>query len=218
MKKELKVFGLLLIKNLIVFGVIFSIVAWYLGAFNINPSRYTEEEHLQRVAERIQKKYIDGKDTIASTKITDFEVFPVYDQYDNFKYILVECQPTGYLFVYIVPQNQRFGTESIYKQSKAVWSPYTIDYENNSEKLWEVDENGKIKKYYSSPYKVRDIKNEKLYLIREKSLGSIPAVKRGDKFLNLVSNIEFEIIDGHIQNEQPIANIVFYLHSKSDDL
>ncbi|MEG2108132.1 MAG: hypothetical protein RR033_07050, partial [Clostridia bacterium] len=81
------------------------------------------------------------------------------------------------------------------------WTPYTIDVENNT------DESGKRIAYFQSPFSVRGIEGEKRYLL--KFDGYIPAVKKNEKYINLISNSEFEVSNGQITEKQQIASISF---------
>ncbi len=225
MAKGLKALGLTMLRELIILGLIATITVWSLGLFNDSKNKYTDEEHLQRVAERIEKEYIEKGEIVGSSKVTDFEVYPVYEQVGRIKYVLVEFQPTGYIFVNINESNHKgflgIGRRSMYLRSsiygETAWSPYTIDSENKLNELWEVDENGNKIEYLSSPYSVRGINDEKLYLINIIDSRFIPSIKKGEKYLNLVSNNEFEIINENIQKKQPSLEIVF-IDDKSYDL
>ena len=60
-----------------------------------------------------------------------------------------------------------------------------------------TDEFGERIYYKDSPYKVADIKDEKRYLVTTNQANdeiTIPAVKRGDKYLNLMDMKEFEYV------------------------
>lgn len=63
-----------------------------------NPNRFSEEEHLARVAERIEKRrqnetWFDGK------KYESFEVYPLYDINEELKYFLICAVKRGNDFI-----------------------------------------------------------------------------------------------------------------------
>lgn len=63
-------------------------------------SQYTEDEHIQRVTERIQKKYIDTDlNWVDNEQPTSFDVFPLYNENDKLECFLVEFEPYGFLFI-----------------------------------------------------------------------------------------------------------------------
>lgn len=196
---------------------------------NQKTSKYIDAEHIQRVTERIQARYIDGDERLRpydkptddgeiypKVKATDFAVYPLYDENDDLKYFLVEFQPFGYLYVLL--RNEQLkgfswlgASTSMYMLSSTegepAWTPYTIDIANSTDEIWEIDENGKKIAYAQSPFSVRGIENEKRYLLNFD--GYIPAVRREGKFENLISNSEFEVSNGQITEKQPIASISF---------
>ncbi|MDY4052161.1 MAG: hypothetical protein SOY80_02260 [Bacilli bacterium] len=74
------------------------------------------------------------------------------------------------------------------------WQRYVLE---NGEKVCEKDKDGNDIFYNQSPYKVAGIKDEKRYLMcvqQDSNFNYVPAVKRGDKYLNLISMKEEEII------------------------
>ncbi|MDY4052158.1 MAG: hypothetical protein SOY80_02245, partial [Bacilli bacterium] len=74
------------------------------------------------------------------------------------------------------------------------WQRYVLE---NGEKVYEKDKDGNDIFYNQSPYKVAGIKDEKRYLIKIRQGSNsdyVPAVKRGDKYLNLISMKEEEIV------------------------
>lgn len=118
----------------------------------------------------------------------------------------------------------------MYTHSSFYWSRY-IDYEKNDSvinwqktknedllsdypnRLWEIDQNGEPIIYKNSQFKIANITNEKRYFLWvEQKNGSlyIPAVKRGDKYLNLVSMDEFVYNDVESLNKQSGASEAFF--------
>lgn len=162
---------------------------------------YTEEQHLQRISKLVEKRYMSGDYDYMS-----YEVFPLYDQNEEMHYCVVEFKPHGFVWVKINERNLNYrGLNGMYSRRETdEWSRYeyidttqTSSYEKN--KKWETDESGKRIYYNVSPYKAADIKDEKRYFLTikqgEYNESLIPAVKRGDKFLNLMDMKEFEYVE-----------------------
>ena len=59
-------------------------------------SSYTEEEHIARVTERAKERFLGE-----GSEYTGLEVYPVYNEYDELNYMLIEFQPQGFLYVHI---------------------------------------------------------------------------------------------------------------------
>lgn len=45
------------------------------------PSKYSEDQHVNRISERIENRFINE-----STELTGFQIFPLYDEADELKY------------------------------------------------------------------------------------------------------------------------------------
>lgn len=186
---------------------------------------FTTEEHVARVTELAKKRYLNG-----DGKYTDLQVYPVYNQDDKLKYFLIELEPVGYVFVYM-RKNNLFSSMYLRGEGKRMfWSRYAVEkgsfatvkdesgktlgvYDNA--RWTELDENGEPIKYYSSPYKIANILNEKLYLLdvrQEGTHGTIAAVKRDGKYLNLIS---MEYID-YREKVGELLWPIFYTHIVTD--
>lgn len=227
----------LLATLIVVFGVLF------LGS--VNKDKYTEEEHLERIAKRIQALYIDGDDMInlrtkedeiivdadanfqSRFKATGFKLYPLYNENDELLHALVEFEPYGFVYVKIkdggiIPSFSLWG--SMYARSlpnnEAPWSPCYLD--ECGEIVYETDESGNKILYVHSPYFVRGVTDEeKRYFIHynhpdDSIAGYFPAVKRNGKFVNLYSLDEFEVIDGRVTTQQAIDNAVHFYPPLSD--
>ena len=159
---------------------------------------YTEEQHLQRINELVEKRYMGEK-----SEYTSYEVFPLYDQNEKMKYCIVEFEPYGFVWVKINDNDFNYGMYSRREMDKNGWSRYeyidttqTSSSEDNIK--WETDE-GKERIYYKeSPYKVAGISEERRYVVTIIQAihypSTVPAVKRGDKYLNLMDMKEFEYV------------------------
>lgn len=193
-------------KKLIVNIVIFAIIcASMLIIFLILPlvrmkskTDYTMEEHIARISDKVNNRYIADR-----TPYTDFTVYPLFDQNDKFSYYcLVEFNPEGFIYVQIVDVDYRaalFNKHSMYLaegMGKSVLRTSCRRYKIiNGMAEYELDENRRIKEYKNSHFALADIKNERRYILRLNDIEDnlfFPAVKRGEKFLNLVSMEETE--------------------------
>lgn len=226
-------------KILVLFAVVIMVITAFTGCSQ-KASKYTEEQHMQRISERIQKNYIDGdlkvrdfrvsKDADnAFIKLTGFEVYPLYDNNDELKYCLVELQPFGFIYVLIQDEQpkilSRLGVStSMYRTTggmQPAWTPCTIDKETG-ETIFEK-ENGVEIVYYHSPFAERGVLDEKKYLIRCKEKdngfqGLIPVVKKDGKYINLYSNEEFEVINGQTTEKLAVSQSIVFIAEKGSDL
>ncbi len=168
-------------------------------------SDYTEKEHIARVTALAKKRYIDNGD------YDSLEVYPLYDSNDRLGYFLIELEPAGFEYVKLNSKSSIDGSWSLYTRGNCDWRPWArtvIDKENvaiydfGHGKNWvlqyqrwsELDESGLPIFYKSSHFKIGNIENERRYLFEIDQMGReglIPAVKRGDTYLNLVSLEEF---------------------------
>ena len=176
---------------------------------------FTVEEHIERISERIEKRYMqDG------SPYTDYKVYPLYEDDDSFAdFCLVEFEPYGYLYVEIydtITLLRPFGLNGMYGRGNypdTKWQRYRIrldettpDPYNDSQWLqrknsvdqiiestcfYEADKNGEFIFHDVSHFKAANIENEKRYFLRIQKTYSVPAVKRGDKFFSLISMEEF---------------------------
>ncbi|MFA6867005.1 MAG: hypothetical protein WCR54_05765 [Clostridia bacterium] len=225
MKKEIIVKKKIIVWSLI-FVILFSLII--IAVYPQKASKYTEEEHLQRVSERIEKRFITDE-----TEYTGFEVYPLYNENDELNYILVEFEPYGYLYVLLRDEQLKAfsflgASTSMYKLSNLsanrCWSPYTIDESNSqpypdNDKCYTVDDNEKRIIYNRSPFYIAGIENEHRYLLHESESKAdyVPAVKIGENYKNLISMDEVIIIDGNYTKKQATIYVPFIM-LKSVDL
>ena len=149
---------------------------------------YSEKGHYRRIQKRIEERFIE------TGVHKEYELYPLYDENDKLKYFVVDF-PTNYHIIKINEYDLSCLGVSMYTLSiNNPWQRYVLE---NGEKVYEKDKDGNDIFYNQSPYKVAGIKDEKRYLIRvrqDSNSGYIPAVKRGDKYLNLISMKEEEIV------------------------
>ena len=174
---------------------------------------YSEEKHMERIAKRVEKYFI-----IDDYEYTSFEMYKLYDENDEFKYILVEFEPYGFLFVQIREKSMPIIGSHMYSvYLDKSWCRYYYEGIDEETELpiivYEKDENGEIIRYNCSPFKEANVLNEKKYALRVKVDGAssyILAVKRGDKYLNLVSMQLFEYKSSYI-DEKPATYYFFFV-------
>ena len=190
-------------KKIIVLCVVLAVVIALLAVLGVRIIKgsswaYTEEQHLQRISKLVEKRYMCEK-----SEYTSYEVFPLYDQNEKMKYCIVEFEPYGFVWVKINDNDFNYGMYSRREMDKNGWSRYeyidttqTSSSEDNIK--WETDE-GKERIYYKeSPYKVAGISDERRYVVTIIQAihypSTVPAVKRGDKYLNLMDMKEFAYV------------------------
>ena len=160
-------------------------------------STLTEEDDIKNVTEYVKDTYFN---------YTSFKVEPLYNVKDERAYYLVEFEPTSFLIFELsyYPKTSCYTPLYYYVKQISHWEKYKcmiyVDTETNKKnfkKIYLPEENGEYVKYYDTPYKVAGYENEKKYLIKYNGIQNslVPAVKIGDKFLNLVSMEEFTISD-----------------------
>jgi hypothetical protein len=180
-----------------------------------SPKFFSEENHIERISKLVNKRYINESD-----KYTGYKVYPLYNEADELAYFLIELEPFGFVYVKINITYlflRIFGGASMYTRAgEQTWRRYRIrregslplpedrlwkvemdqmGYSQYPNRRWEVNEAHEFINYNVSHFKAANIENEKRYLLRieqSSSSGYIPAVKRGDKYLNLVSMEEMK--------------------------
>ncbi len=176
-----------------------------MGCGKLDPTSMTMEEHADLIYERVEDYYI-GSGYYYYKDYTDFEAFPLYNQNDELTHFVVEFEPYGFVYVkinYKAQSDSELYIIDAIEQSNRPWQRYTVN-DSDGEPIYEEDENGLVNRY-NSHYKEAEIKGERRYLINIKlqdniigiydSIYNIPAVKRGDKWLNLISMEEFALDD-----------------------
>ena len=171
---------------------------------------YSEEQHMQRIRERAEERFLGE-----GSEYTGLEVYPIYNEYDDLQYALIEFEPQGFLYVHIGERAYPWkGMYTLDEREPESWMPYRVK-EGATEEVTDEnghvitfhdreffrDENGDAIIYHQSHFKVAGIENERRYLLSIVSVshgsGSdalIPAVKRGEQYLNLVDGtlIDYE--------------------------
>ena len=199
----------------------------------ISSDVYTEEQHIQRITERAEARFLGEE-----SEYTGLEVYPVYNEYDELKYALIEFEPQGFLYVAIGDREYPWkGMYTLSDTEPYYWVPYRVK-EGSQDILTDEDgalieimydcelfrdENGDIIIYYQSHFKVAGIENERRYLLSIMSTaawsygeGLIPAVKRGEQYLNLVDGNLMDYEPGMESATYAVGNIGFFYKSFND--
>ena len=161
---------------------------------------YTEAQHIKRVTKLAEKRYLTE-----DSPYTSLQVFPLYTENDELGYFVIEFEPYGYVYIKLNERDERFivwGVSMYTRDSResVVWRHYKVATGTAQiVEIWEVDENGNYIGYRDSHYKVADIRNERRFLLQIEQEGVrcyIPAVKRSERYLNLVSmeEIDYEAV------------------------
>ena len=179
---------------------------------------YSEEKHMQRIRERAERRFL-----VEDSEYTGLEVYPIYNEYDELKYALIEFEPQG--FVYVYPWSSMYSLSDTESES---WMPYRVK-EGAKEEIIDVDgklygstnceyfrdENGQVIIYNESHFKVAGIKDERRYFLSTECVvqisrerGLIPAVKRGEQYLDLVDGAMIDYTPG-MESAYAIAEILF---------
>ena len=149
---------------------------------------YSEKGHYRRIQKRIEERFI------TTGLYEEYELYPLYDEEDKLRYFVVDF-PTNYHIIRINKYDLGCLGVSMYTLFETdPWQRYVLE---NGEKVCEKDKDGNDIFYNQSPYKVAGIKDEKRYLMcvqQDSNFNYVPSVKRGDKYLNLISMKEEEII------------------------
>ena len=192
-------------KKIVILCVMLAVVIALLAVLGVRIAKrsswgYTEEQHLRRISKLVEKRYMSG-----DYDFTSYEITPLYDKNEKLHYCVVDFEPYGFVWVRI---NDFAFLQSLYTRDEECisreWSRF--EYIDTTQKSyaeenikWETDENGDRIYYNVNPYKAAGIKDERKYLLTMEQAGhkfeTIPAVKRGDKFLNLMDMKEFEYVE-----------------------
>ena len=158
---------------------------------------YTEEQHIQRVTERAEERFLGE-----GSEYTGLEVYPIYNEYDELNYMLIELEPQGFVYVCIndQPWLDMYAVPIDFEPNR-LWRPYVfeegvvttiVNEETGETETWEdrrvlQDENGAYYGFHVSHFRAAEIRDERRYFIPVSDGNMMPAVKRGDAYLNLVS-------------------------------
>ncbi len=149
---------------------------------------YSEEEIIEMAKIKIDNRFMNND----KYDFTNYEVYPLYDENEYMRHLLVEFEPSCFMFIEVKYDNSEKGKIKFIKESYGVerkWNKYEyID----GKAVFERDENMQRIYYDVSPYEMYDKLQEKKYLIELDHQRYVPAVKEGNLYLNLVSMSYFE--------------------------
>lgn len=176
--------------------------------FSVDSDKYTETQHLNRISERVKKRFINER-----YGFTGYKLYPLYNEQEEMEHCLVEFKPSGFFCIKINKKSSVFSwrtgmylidprcTDS--NCTEDPWQRFRI-LENidglelypksqwKAEKrygkyfLYEVDQNGEYVYYNTSPFQVANVLEERKYCF-EKNTGCVFAVKRDGQYFNLVT-------------------------------
>lgn len=188
-------------------------------------SSFTEEEHIQRIRERVEEK-IDKFSFAYGDKCEGFEVYPLYNENEELKYCLIEFQPCGFTFVMILDERPLWiscvgASTSMYAHGtlygvKGKLSPLI---EKEGEWLEPFTyANGESIYYERSPYFSTGNINERKYFLQiEKQPYYICAVKKEGKLVNVISGGEVIDLTENVLFTQAIC-IIYFINRREKDL
>ena len=184
-------------------------------------SDYTVNEHVARITERAKERYLKDKFS-KYTDCKVYPLYDANDKFANYCVVELQPAGCIFIEVNDVNLllHLLFGTNGMYSRCRSrpgiEWRRYKIASDGeeqitdgdrqwifdpseytpyyNRNRIYEADGDGQFIFHTDSPYKIANIVDERRYLldIDSKHGNYIPAVKRGDKYLNLVSMEEFE--------------------------
>ena len=184
-------------------------------------SDYTVDEHVERITERAKERYLKDKFS-KYTDCKVYPLYDANDKFANYCVVEFQPMGYIFVELFDVNLLRHFLTGSVGMYGRCSdpgieWRRYKIAFDgeeqitdgdhqwildpmyynttnmNYKNRLYEADNDGQFIFHKDSPYKIENIGDEKRYLLK---IGGkytyVPAVKRGDKFLNLISIEEFE--------------------------
>ncbi len=184
--------------------------------------RKTEKRQLDEVTKLATKRFVEeghvDREHCEKGKYTGLTVYPLYDENDEMQYFLIDLEPSGY--AYVSSNIKIRNSMSCLGRIIANYGEYTVSYGEPWFRYYrnETDTDYDLRDaeilYEDSHFKVANIGDEKRYLLKYHLQSSadkyMPAVKRGDKYLNLVS---MELYDpNHPFNYEPNGFIHFVPH------
>ncbi len=193
-KKLILALVVLLLVVAVVYGAIVIVVPYYWMPMSF---------HEKNIEKRANKRYF-GDEYNYEIKLSNLKIYPLYNENDEITHYLVELEPYGYTYVTLTNGGlfYSFYQIDLSREELKPWQRFqyedeftpidaTINWEMDSFDglLKECDEQGNAILRNKSPYSEANVLNEKLYFIQ----GKIPSVKRGDKYLNLISMELYEI-------------------------
>lgn len=205
------------LSTLLFVAMLFS--ALFLTGCSKKVSDFTEEQHKQRITERLQKQ-LDHWSYGDKEKYVGFEVYSLYDQNDKLSLFLIELEPCNFVFVMLMDEpplwvRTIFGGSMYRYRAFGDWSPYVLKADPSEkeqfEKEWILDENGEKPVYNKSPYYVTgNIDNKKYILETNRKCEYVCAIKKDGLYVNLISGETFDIDNDDSLDKQATIWSPFY--------
>ena len=208
--------------------LLFSIIYLFSGCGR-KVNYYTIDEHIFRITKRVESRdskwgFPDGE------TYESFEVYPVYNQYEDLQFFLVEFEPYNFLFISVrdEPPLLLSFLYSMYLVSRSIytkddpWARYVVD--ENGEELYQTvrsvpsnkrgefitDENGEIILHDKSPFYVSGDLNERKYMLKTDRIDEyICAVKKDGKFFNLISGETIDYAETYNSKQNATLEVRF---------
>jgi len=158
--------------------------------------KYTEEEHVKRISERINSRFFN-EDAEYKNVYISYTVQMLYNYKDEPIYFLVEFEPDGYVYGFIHNNNyytRRFctGTEWPKSYKYPIHGPYEYWY----------NESLNSQTQYKSHVYISGITDEKIYMGFIGGRGE-PAIKRDEFFFHIITGEAAKI---NFNNPKPTIN------------
>ena len=93
------------------------------GCVSEYANSYSEEDHLKRVAERVDERYMSS-----DYDFTSYDLYPVYDENEKLIYALVEFEPQGFVFVLITNSTYPWGHSMYLRDEYYLKTGWRCDY------------------------------------------------------------------------------------------
>lgn len=84
---------------------------------------YSEDQHMQRITARAEERFLGE-----GSEYTGLEVYPLYNEYDELEYALIELEPQGFVYVCINDQPWLdMYAVPVYFEPNRLWRPYVFE-------------------------------------------------------------------------------------------
>lgn len=216
----------------LIIGLLF-IGALYL---EISPKIFSVEKHIERISKIVDKRYIDSGNyeytgySVSPLYNEKDKVEHYLVEFEPTGYVYIETRAYNPILSSFGMAGMYTRSDWILNNGEMhIWQRYRIckdgkepePYEGRQWKIneadinwqisypkrrWEVDENDEFIYYKDSCWRVANTGNDKKYFINTKEGGYIPAVKRGENYLNLISMEEMKYPQENLGEIYPVID------------